>query len=156
MTILAYWAAAHLQASAPRRFLYPLGSGTLGYAWPAALGASLAAPATPALAVAGDGGVLYGFQELATARQQGLGAVLLVIDDGGYGILREYQRGSFHQTTAVDLSRPDFAEAARAFGVHAESCAPEGLAEALAAALAHDGPAVVHLPALLEMWSPTQ
>jgi acetolactate synthase-1/2/3 large subunit len=156
MTILAYWAAAHLQAPAPRRFLYPLGSGTLGYAWPAALGASLAAPATPALAVAGDGGVLYGFQELATARQQGLGAILLVIDDGGYGILREYQRGSFHETTAVDLSRPDFAEAARAFGVHAESCAPEGLAAALAAAFAHDGPAVVHLPALLEMWSPTQ
>ena len=44
MTILGYWAAAHFTALAPRRFLYPLGSGTLGYAWPAAIGASIAAP----------------------------------------------------------------------------------------------------------------
>ena len=50
MTILAYCASAHFPALAPRRFLYPLGSGTLGYAWPAALGARLALPDTPALA----------------------------------------------------------------------------------------------------------
>ena len=109
------------------------------------VGASLAAPGAPVLAVAGDGGILYGLQELATARQQGLKAVLLVVDDGGYGILREYQRSSFGETTAVDLSRPDFAASARAFGVHAESCSPEGLADALAGAFAQ-GPAVVHLP----------
>src|SRR5207248_1823939 len=60
MTILGYWAAAHFAALAPRRFLYPLGSGTLGYAWPAALGARAALPQTPALAVVGDGGFLYG------------------------------------------------------------------------------------------------
>lgn len=156
MTILAYWAAAHFPALAPRRFLYPLGSGTLGYAWPAALGASLALPGSPALAVAGDGGVLYGLQELATARQYGLDAVLLVVDDGGYGILREYQRDSFGSTTAVDLEQPDFPTVARAFGVPAVSTTPEGLGEALEGALLHDGPAVVHLPALLEMWTPTE
>jgi acetolactate synthase I/II/III large subunit len=156
MTILAYWAAAHLPALAPRRFLYPLGSGTLGYAWPAALGASLAAPGTPTLAVAGDGGILYGVQELATARQHGLDAVLLIVDDGGYGILREYQRDSFGETTAVDLGQPDFAAAARAFGVPAEATTPDGLAAALVRAFEHEGPAVVHLPAPLEMWSPTR
>jgi acetolactate synthase I/II/III large subunit len=155
MTILAYWAAAHFPALAPRRFLYPLGSGTLGYAWPAALGASLAAPGTPVLAVAGDGGILYGLQELATAHQHGIGAVLLVVDDGGYGILREYQRDSFGETTAVDLARPDFAAAARAFDVPAEATTPDALGEALARAFAHEGPAVIHLPARLEMWSPT-
>jgi acetolactate synthase I/II/III large subunit len=156
MTILAYWAAAHLPALAPRRFLYPLGSGTLGYAWPAALGASLAAPGTPTRAVAGDGGILYGVQELATARQHGLDAVLLIVDDGGYGILREYQRDSFGETTAVDLGQPDFAAAARAFGVPAESTTPDGLAAALVHAFEHEGSAVVHLPAPLEMWSPTR
>jgi acetolactate synthase I/II/III large subunit len=156
MTILAYWAAAFFPALAPRRFLYPLGSGTLGYAWPAALGASLALPGTPALAVAGDGGILYGLQELATARQHGLGIVLLVVDDGGYGILREYQRDSFGETTAVDLERPDFAAAGRAFGVPGESTTPEGLGEALSRALARDGPVLIHLPARLEMWTPTE
>jgi acetolactate synthase-1/2/3 large subunit len=155
MTILAYWAAAFFPALAPRRFLYPLGSGTLGYAWPAVLGASLALPGTPALAVVGDGGILYGLQELAAARQYGLDVVLLVVDDGGYGILREYQRDSFGETTAVDLERPDFAAAARAFGVPGESTTPEGLGEALSRALAHDGPALIHLPARLEMWTPT-
>jgi acetolactate synthase-1/2/3 large subunit len=155
MTILAYWAAAHLPALAPRRFLYPLGSGTLGYAWPAALGASVALPGAPALAVAGDGGVLYGLAELATARQHGLDVVLLVVDDGGYGILREYQRDSFGATTAVDLEQPDFPAVAQAFGVPAESTTPEELAGALERAFARDGPALVHLPVLLEMWSPT-
>jgi acetolactate synthase I/II/III large subunit len=154
MTILAYWAAAHFPALAPRRFLYPLGSGTLGYAWPAVLGAALALPGTPVLAVAGDGGVLYGIQELAAARQHGLDAALLVVDDGGYGILREYQRNSFGETTAVDLARPDYAALAQAYGVPAETTTPEELGGALARVLEHEGPAVVHLPVLLEMWQP--
>jgi acetolactate synthase-1/2/3 large subunit len=155
MTIGAYWAAAFFPALTPRRFLYPLGSGTLGYAWPAALGASLALPGTPALAVAGDGGILYGLQELATARQHGLDVVLLVVDDGGYGILREYQRDSFGETTAVDLEEPAFAAVARAFGVPGESTTPDDLGEALTRALTHDGPALIHLPTRLEMWTPT-
>ena len=155
MTVLAYWAAAHFPVYQPRTFLYPLGSGTLGYAWPAALGASLAVPGRPALAVAGDGGFDYGLAELAAARQHGLDAVLLLIDDGGYGILREYQRDSFGETFAVDLAQPDFRALAEAFGVPVATVAPEETGEALAGALERGGPAVVHVPALLEMWTPT-
>jgi acetolactate synthase I/II/III large subunit len=155
MTILAYWAAAHFPVLNPRTFLYPLGSGTLGYAWPAALGASVGAPDTPCLAVVGDGGFLYGIQELATAHQHGLDAVVLVVDDGGYGILREYQRDSFGETTAVDLVEPDYAAVAGAFGVPAEGTTPEGLGAALERAFARGGPGLVHLPVLLSMWEPT-
>jgi acetolactate synthase-1/2/3 large subunit len=153
MTILAYWAAAHFPVYEPRTFHYPLGSGTLGYAWPAALGASLAAPGRPVLAVAGDGGFSYGIAELAAAGQHGLDAKLLLVDDGGYGILREYQRDQFGETTSVDLAEPDFRALVEAYGLPVVSVGPEGLDEALAAALAEDGPAVVHMPALLEMWS---
>ena len=153
MTILAYWAAAHFPAYEPRTFHYPLGSGTLGYAWPAALGASLAAPGRPVLAVVGDGGFNYGIAELAAAGQHGLDAKLLLVDDGGYGILREYQRDQFGETTSVDLAEPDFRAVVEAYGLPVVSVGPEGLAEALAAALAEDGPAVVHLSALLEMWT---
>jgi acetolactate synthase-1/2/3 large subunit len=156
MTILAYWAAAHFPALEPRRFLYPLGSGTLGYAWPAALGASIALPGTPMLAVVGDGGFLYGIQELATARQHALDVVVLVVDDGGYGILREYQRDSYDDTVAVDLKQPDFVSLAQAFGIASERVAPEELREALEGALAADGPVVLHLPALLRMWTPAE
>ena len=155
MTILGYWAAAHFPALAPQRFLYPLGSGTLGYAWPGALGAKAALPEAPTLAVAGDGGFLYGVAELATARQHGLAAKLLVVDDGGYGILREYQRESFGETHAVDLVQPDFAALAAAFGVPVRATAPERLELDLAWAFDVDGPAVVVLPSLLETWTPT-
>lgn len=153
MTILAYWAAAHFPAYEPRSFLYPLGSGTLGYSWPAALGASLAVPGRPVLGVVGDGGFNYGLAELAPARQYGLDAKLLLVDDGGYGILREYQRDQFGETFSVDLVEPDFRAAIEAFGVPVVSVEPDRLGEALAAALADDGPAVVHVPALLEMWT---
>jgi acetolactate synthase I/II/III large subunit len=154
MTILAYWAGAHFPALEPRRFLYPLGSGTLGYAWPAALGAAVAL-GEPTLAVVGDGGFLYGVQELATARQYDLPTTLLLVDDGGYGILREYQRDAYGETFAVDLEQPDFPELARSFGIPVESTTPDALGGALARALATGGPAVVHLPARLEMWTPT-
>ncbi len=153
MTILAYWAAAHFPAYEPRSFLYPLGSGTLGYSWPAALGASLAVPGRPVLGVVGDGGFNYGLAELAPARQYGLDAKLLLVDDGGYGILREYQRDQFGETFSVDLVEPDFRAAIEAFRVPVVSVEPDGLADALAAVLAEDGPAVVHVPALLEMWT---
>jgi acetolactate synthase-1/2/3 large subunit len=152
MTILAYWAAAHFPAYEPRSFLYPLGSGTLGYSWPAALGASLAVPGRPVLGVAGDGGFNYGLAELAPARQYGLNAKLLLVDDGGYGILREYQRDQFGETFSVDLVEPDFRAAIEAFGVPVVSVEPDGVADALKAAFAEDGPAVVHVPAFLEMW----
>jgi acetolactate synthase-1/2/3 large subunit len=153
MTILAYWAAAHFSVYEPRAFHYPLGSGTLGYAWPAALGASLAAPGRPVLAVVGDGGFNYGIAELAAAGQYGLDAKLLLVDDGGYGILREYQRDQFGETTSVDLAEPDFRALVEAYDLPVVSVGPEGLEEALAAAFAEDGPAVVHLSAFLEMWS---
>jgi acetolactate synthase I/II/III large subunit len=154
MTILAYWAGAHFPALSPRRFLYPLGSGTLGYAWPAALGATVALGA-PTLAVVGDGGFLYGVQELATARQYDLPTTLLLVDDGGYGILREYQRDAYGETFAVDLEQPDFPELARAFGIPVEPTTPDALGDALRRALETGGPAVVHLPARLEMWTAT-
>jgi acetolactate synthase-1/2/3 large subunit len=153
MTILAYWAAAHFPVYEPRTFHYPLGSGTLGYAWPAALGASLAAPGRPVLAVAGDGGFSYGIAELAAAGQHGLDAKLLLVDDGGYGILREYQRDQFGETTDVDLVEPDFRALAEAFGVPVVSVPPAEAGAAVAAAFAEEGPAVVHVPARLEMWS---
>ena len=145
MTILGYWAAAHQPAPLPRRFLYPLGSGTLGYAWPAALGACLALPGVPALAVVGDGGIAYGLAELATARQLDLDATLLVIDDGGYGILREYQLASFGETHQVDLVQPDLVAVAGAVGIPARRSSPEALEKDLGWALSTAGPAMVLL-----------
>ncbi len=154
-TILAYIAAAHMRAQRPRRFLYPLGSGTLGYAWPAALGAAAALPGTPALAVVGDGGFLYGLSEVATARQYELDATVLVVDDSGYGILRQYQQDAGFEHFAVDLTQPDFASVCESFGVPTRRSTPERLEADLAWGLATPGPGVVILEAVLEMTRPT-
>jgi acetolactate synthase-1/2/3 large subunit len=155
MTILGYWAAPHLRLRSGQQFHYPLGSGTLGFAWPAAIGASLAHPQRPVLAVVGDGGLHYGLGELATARQLEAAAKLLVIDDGGYGILREYQRDAFGETTAVDLMQPDFAALAHAFGVPVRTGGPDSLADNLAWALDQPGPAMVLLSASISAAQPT-
>jgi acetolactate synthase-1/2/3 large subunit len=155
MTIMGYWAAAHLDVEEPRTFLYPLGSGTLGYAWPAALGASAALPGRRVLGVMGDGGVLYALQELASARQHELGAKLLIVDDRGYGILREYQRDTFGANHAVDLVQPDFDAVCRGFGVPVQTVEPAGLAGALDWAFEREGPAAVVLRASLAAHRPT-
>jgi len=155
MTILGYWAAANFSALAPRTFLYPLGSGTLGYAWPAALGAKAARPDTPALAVVGDGGFLYSMAELLTARQHRLDAKLLLIDDGGYGILREYQREAYGETHAVDLAQPNFLAICAACQVPGRMTTAERLAGDLAWAFEVDGPAALILRETLVAAKPT-
>ncbi|MEO9176030.1 MAG: thiamine pyrophosphate-binding protein, partial [Gaiellales bacterium] len=146
MTLTGYLAAPFLDVYAPGTFLYPLGSGTLGYAWPAAIGAKVARPDAQVLAVHGDGGVLYTVLELLSARQHGIGAKLLVVDDGGYGILRVYQQGAYGRTNAVDLVQPDFPSLGASLGVPVFEARPRALAGALAEALAIDGPALIHLP----------
>ena len=156
MTILGYWAAAQFPALTPRRFLYPLGSGTLGYAWPAALGAKAALTQTPSLAVVGDGGLLYGIAELLTARQHRLDTKLLLIDDGGYGILREYQRDSFGATHAADLVQPDFPALCAACGVPARLTTEDRVESDLRWAFEMDGAAAVVFKGLLKAAAPTQ
>ncbi|AZK94160.1 MULTISPECIES: thiamine pyrophosphate-binding protein [Streptomyces] len=155
MTILAYWAWSAFDARQPNTMHSAQGAGGLGYGFPAALGAAAADPSRPVLAVSGDGGAMYSIAELATARQYGLPVTWLIVDDGGYGILREYMTDAFGEATGTELARPDFVALAESFGVPAVRTAPETLAADLAKALAEPGPSVVVLPALLRMFAPT-
>ncbi|MFG2938342.1 thiamine pyrophosphate-binding protein [Streptomyces sp. NPDC048282] len=155
MTILAYWAWSAFDAHAPNLMHSAQGAGGLGYGFPAALGAAAADPTRPVLAVSGDGGALYSIAELATAVQYGLPVTWLIIDDGGYGILREYMTDTFGEATATELSRPDYVALAESFGVPGVRTTPETLETDLAKALATPGPSVLVLPALLRMFAPT-
>ncbi|MFD7875410.1 thiamine pyrophosphate-binding protein [Streptomyces sp. NPDC059766] len=155
MTILAYWAWSAFDAKAPNAMHSAQGAGGLGYGFPAALGAAAADPSRPVLAVSGDGGALYSIAELATARQYDLNVTWLIVDDGGYGILREYMTDTFGQATATELSRPDYVALAESFGVPGIRTSPEALEADLTKALAAPGPSVVVLPALLRMFAPT-
>ncbi|WLW54812.1 thiamine pyrophosphate-binding protein [Streptomyces sp. YU58] len=155
MTILAYWAWSAFDAKGPNRMHSAQGAGGLGYGFPAALGAAVADPTHPVLAVSGDGGALYSIAELATAKQYDLNVTWLIVDDGGYGILREYMTDAFGDTTGTELSRPDYVALAESFGVPGVRTAPETLEADLRKALAAPGPSVVVLPAVLRMFAPT-
>ncbi|MBL1092915.1 MULTISPECIES: thiamine pyrophosphate-binding protein [Streptomyces] len=155
MTILAYWAWSAFDPRRTNALHSAQGAGGLGYGFPAALGVAVSDPGRPVLAVSGDGGAMYSIAELATARQYGLPVTWLIVDDGGYGILREYMTDAFGEATGTELSRPDFVALAESFGVPAVRTDPERLGTDLAAALAAPGPSVVVLPARLRMFAPT-
>lgn len=150
MTILSYWAWSAFDPKHPNTMHSAQGAGGLGYAFPAALGACLADPGTPVLAVSGDGGAMYSIADLATARQHDLDVTWLIVDDGGYGILREYGCD-----TGTTLTRPDFVALAAAFDIPATTTTPHSLHEDLAKSLATPGPSVLVLPATLKMFAPT-
>ncbi|MEO6040291.1 MAG: thiamine pyrophosphate-binding protein [Croceibacterium sp.] len=92
-------------------------AGAMGYGLPAAVAAALRYPERTVLAVAGDGDFLMSVQELATAAQQGCNLIVIVIDNGSYGTIRMHQELSFPgRVSATNLTNPDFAALARAFG----------------------------------------
>ena len=155
MTILTYWAWSAFDARGPNPLHAAQGAGGLGYGFPAALGAAAADPTRPVLAVSGDGGALYSIAELATARQYDLDVTWLIVDDGGYGILREYMTDAFGEPTATELTRPDYVALAESFGVPGLRTSPETLEQDLAKALSEPGPSVVVLPTVLRMFAPT-
>ncbi len=133
MCIPGYWLGGFHPVPAPRRLAYPLGWGTLGCAFPQALGAALAGGG-PAVSVSGDGGFLFACGELATAAQENLNLTAVIVDDGGYGMLRYDQIRTGSQLHGVDLRTPDFVALAQSFGLRAEGV--EGLGEAFSTALA--------------------
>jgi acetolactate synthase-1/2/3 large subunit len=133
MCIPGYWLAGMHRVPAPRRLQYPMGWGTLGYAFPAALGAACA-NAGPVVSVSGDGGFLYAPGELATVAQEQLPLTAVIVDDGGYGMLRFDQRRAGTPAFGVDLEPPDFEALAHAFRIDAETV--DGLGDEFGAALA--------------------
>lgn len=153
MTIAGYWAWSIWD---PRGggFHSAQGAGGLGFAYPAALSAAIGAD-QPTLAVSGDGSAMYGICELATARQHDANVTWLIVDDGGYGILREYMNGAFGQATATELSRPNFVALAEAFGIPGYQATPDTVADVLAQAISAPGPAVVVVQTLLRMFALT-
>ncbi|GAA1347876.1 thiamine pyrophosphate-binding protein [Arthrobacter roseus] len=153
MTISAYWAWSCWD-SRTGEFHSAQGAGGLGYGFPGAIGGAVGA-GERVLAVAGDGSAMYSIAELATAKQHNLPVTWLIVDDGGYGILREYMVGAFGKATATELARPDFVKLAEAFGVPARRVAPEDIQGALEESFAGDGPNVVVVETLLRMFEPT-
>ena len=106
---------------APRRwFNSSTGYGTLGYGLPAAIGAKLADPSSPVICLIGDGGLQFSLPELASAVEAGVGIVVLLWNNQGYGEIKRYMQRRQITPLGVDIHTPDFIAIARGFGCQAE------------------------------------
>ncbi len=103
----------------PRTYLCTGHMGTLGWGFQTALGAKVAKPDVPVISVAGDGGFMFGIQELATAVQHKIGVIVLLFNNNRYGNVREMQENLYdNRVIATDLHNPDFVKLAHAFGAN--------------------------------------
>jgi acetolactate synthase I/II/III large subunit len=131
----------------PRTFITSGYQGTLGSGFPTALGAKVARPDVPVVAITGDGGFMFGVQELATAVQFNIGVVVLVFNNNSYGNVRRDQRERFEgRVVAADLVNPDFVKLAESFGVGAARVtSPDAFRPALEKALEYGGPYLIDI-----------
>ncbi len=131
----------------PRTFITSGYQGTLGSGFPTALGAKVAHPDRPVVAITGDGGFMFGMQELSTAVQFKIGVVVLVFNNNSYGNVRRDQRQHFEgRVVASDLVNPDFVKLAESFGVGAARVtSPDHFRNELEKALASGGPYLIDI-----------
>ncbi len=131
----------------PRTYISCGYQDNLGFGFTTALGAKLAAPDRPVISINGDGGFMYGVQELATAVQHNIDVVAIVFNNRSFGNVLRDQRVTYSGRHIGDrLTNPDFAALARSFGAEAATVgSPEELRPALVRALAGKVPAVIEV-----------
>ncbi len=118
VTRLGYIFMADFPLDRPRTFLHPAGSVSMGFAIPAALGAKAAFPERKVVAIVGDGGFQMSAMELATAIQERLPIIIILVNDSCLTLIKATQQRRYSERyIAVDLKNPDFGLLARAFGV---------------------------------------
>ncbi len=148
MTQIAYAGNQAFPARRPRSWIHPVGFGTLGYALPAAIGAKLARPDIPVVALAGDYGFGFSGQELGTAADLRLPLPVLVWNNAALGQIAQDMDRQGIERIGVEITPPRFDHLAAAYGAgFARVAEPAGLGDALATALAADGPTVIEIVA---------
>jgi pyruvate dehydrogenase (quinone) len=141
------WAARYLRMNGTRRLIGSFNHGTMANALPHAIGAQAAYPGRQVIALSGDGGLAMLLGELITLRQQQLPVKVVVFSNGALSFVELEMKAAGIVTYATGLDNPDFAGIARSaglFGTRVEKASE--LDDALQAALAHDGPALVDVP----------
>lgn len=142
------YAYDRLQLSHPRTLLTPLDLGTLGFAFPVALGAKLGLPESPVLAIHGDGGFLMNSQEMETAVRHGINVVTLVMNNNCWGSEKSYQKHYYDgRYIGADIGNPRYDQYAELFGArgfYAEH--PDQIGDIMKEAFQCGKPAVVEIP----------
>lgn len=132
----------------PRTFVSCGHQGTLGYGFPTCLGVKVGNPDKCVVSIVGDGGFMFGIQELTTAVEHGINLVTVLFNNNSYGnVLRDQQQLFDGRDVSSRLLNPDFAKVAEAFGVtYFNATAPDKLRSALDSAFKSDSPCLVEVP----------
>lgn len=131
----------------PRTYISEGFQGTLGFGFPTALGVKAANPDRAVVSVNGDGGFMFGMQELATAAQYNIGLITLVFNNNAFGnVRRDQQMGFGGRLIGADLKNPDFMKLAESFGVAGYRVStPDELKPVLAKAIDDNKPALIEI-----------
>jgi len=129
----------------PRTYVSTGFQGNLGFGFPTAIGVKAAMPERAVVSIAGDGGFMFGVQELATAVQHDIGLVTVVFNNSAFGNVRRDQQNQYGgRLIGSDLVNPDMVKLGEAFGVDAYRVdTPEGLRPVLERAIDNDRPALI-------------
>jgi len=147
ITNIGYWSHFALRARRPRTYLTASYFATLGFAFPTALGAKVAAPNRQVISLSGDGGFMYALPELATAVQYGINVVALVFVDGAFGASNNDQRTRYQgRMVGTNVHNPNFVQVAEAFGAKGIKANPDRLADALQEAFDANRPTLIEVP----------
>lgn len=133
---------------APRQYVTCGYQDNLGFGYNTALGVKVANPDKAVVSINGDGGFMFGVQEMATAVQHGIAVVAIVFNNNAYGNVRRDQMNVFDgRILGAELRNPDFVAMAKSCGMAAERVeTPEALEKALEKALASGEPALLEAP----------
>ena len=138
------WAARYLKMNGKRRLLGSFNHGSMANAMPQALGAQVSHPGRQVISLSGDGGFSMLMGDLLTIRQRKLPVKIVVYNNGALGFVEIEMKAAGLVDFGTTLDNPDFAQMARAIGIHGVRVEDPGeLAGAVRGALAHDGPALL-------------
>ena len=148
LTQVSYCSRVMYPVYAPRTYISSGYQGTLGWGLNVALGAQVARPDKRVVSISGDGGFMFGVQELATAVNHGIPVVSLVFTDNAYGNVRRMQKLGYEgRIIASDLKNPDFVKLGESFGIRsARAATPADLRTKMNDALKRDEPALIEIP----------
>lgn len=115
------WACQNLHFNKNRKILVSGGSGTMGFGFPAAIGASVANPAQPVVCITGDGSFQMGLHELATCADYNLNIKIMILNNGYLGMVRQLQEKLCDKHySQTKISNPDFVQLAKSYNIKAE------------------------------------
>jgi len=146
MTQIGYYSRPFWPVFRPRTYLNSSYSGNLGFEYPTALGAKVAQPDRPVVAICGDGGFMYNAQEMSTAVKYGINVVAVVFNDDAYGNVARDLDEAWGGTWEADFRNPDFMKLADAYGVAGIRVEkPTEVGDAVRRALALNRPALIEV-----------